>query len=125
MVWAAISHDRSPHGQRLSLGVALGTSFIALLLSSPLTAARLINVTVDDSGADSITGEKILYFPPDHWTTGDNCPGCVAQPDPSQTYAGTWHNATYDNNGGGLKSVPQSARFNFTGMRLSPIVGAN
>lgn len=87
-----------------------------LLLSFlPAVIARLVNVTVDDSGSDPFSGAKIVYAPDGHWSQGNTCAGCWAQPDSSQAYNKTWHDATYDFISPNRSSVVQTATFPFTG----------
>ena len=90
---------------------------------SPATA-HLVNVTVDDDGADPLTGERITYFT-NTWVQGAQCPLCWAQPNASQTYSGTWHDATYRPGATEANEVDtQTAQFNFTGAfdgRLLPV----
>ena len=115
----------------LRLSTTLSLSFFApcflllpLLLSLPSSvAARFVNVTVDDAAAGPLSGEQIAYLPDGHWSLGENCPGCWAQPDGSQIHNGTWHDTTYDptspNPG---KQTPQTASFSFTGASHSGFV---
>ena len=74
------------------------------------------NVTVDDA---ALTGPvTITYLPsPSNWSQGNNCSGCIAKPDPSQAYNGTWHDTTYIPN----SAVYQAFQFNFTGTFLDPV----
>lgn len=66
-----------------------------LCLTLPFHAhAALINVTVDDSGSDPLTGRTISYSPVGGWQTGDHCIKCLAHPDPGQVHGGTWHGST-------------------------------
>jgi hypothetical protein len=52
------------------------------------------NVTVDDEYGDEVTGAKPSYSPSEGWSQGANCTGCLAKPDPSQAFSGTWHDGT-------------------------------
>ncbi len=61
----------------------------------PQTYAVLVNVTVDDAHPDPLTGISIAYAPPNAWTLDSNCSTCVATPDKSKAYMGTWHDTTY------------------------------
>lgn len=86
-----------------------------LRLSCALVSATLINVTVDDQGADSQTGLAISYTPASNsWNLGQTCHECSTQPDPAQAFDGTWHDATYNSNVGG-QTDPETATFEFTG----------
>lgn len=82
--------------------------YLFFLYSSSLliTSAALVNVTVDDQGTDPRTGSAIVYTPEGTLSVGQQCAGCSTQPDLSQAYQGTWHDAT---------SI-ETATFTFTGM---------
>ncbi|EPQ61026.1 hypothetical protein GLOTRDRAFT_90333 [Gloeophyllum trabeum ATCC 11539] len=72
------------------------TSLIFFLLFYPRgSLAALVNVTVDDTNGDLVTGVPVVYSPPQAWNIGQNCTGCTAKPDPAQVYMGTWHDATF------------------------------
>ncbi|PSS37176.1 hypothetical protein PHLCEN_2v1049 [Hermanssonia centrifuga] len=87
-------------------------SLAAFLL--PQTYAALVNVTVDDAHPDPLTGISITYAPLNAWTLDSDCSTCVATPDGSQAYMGTWHDTTY------LPEVGTvlSATFQFNGSAL-------
>ncbi|GJE89300.1 hypothetical protein PsYK624_053970 [Phanerochaete sordida] len=75
-------------------------------------SAALVNVTVDDQGADPTSKFELSFNPP--WTLGQNCSGCEAQPDPKQVHGGTWSDITYDPSSP-TRTFPQNATFDFTG----------
>ncbi|EJD06284.1 uncharacterized protein FOMMEDRAFT_166512 [Fomitiporia mediterranea MF3/22] len=70
---------------------------IASLLSTGLT--KLVNVTIDDTYGDPITGNQIVYSPSSAWQQGNGCGPCTAKPSPSSNaWMGTWHDATFNPN---------------------------
>ncbi|KAG9308417.1 hypothetical protein JVU11DRAFT_11905 [Chiua virens] len=75
--------------------------------------AALQNVTVDDA---VLTGAVVPQYLPaaSTWNIGNDRSSCYVQPDPSQAYNGTWHDATYfpSNN------YTQTIQFTFTGSAL-------
>ncbi|KAH8086598.1 hypothetical protein BXZ70DRAFT_899946 [Cristinia sonorae] len=71
-------------------------SSLLFLFSHPLIAATLVNITVDDSGPDPITGARIAYSPSDAWSFGQDCTACTARPDPAQAFMRTWHDGTFN-----------------------------
>lgn len=91
-----------------------------LFLCSHLVTAILVNVTVDDDGQDPMTGSLIQYGPPGAWSFGQNCTKCLAKPDPSQIYNGTWHDGTYLPNSSNPSDVSGvlTATFQFSGTAL-------
>ena len=95
----------------IPITLALARMFIGLVLGAPT------NVTVDDYGADPTSKYGISYQPGDRWNIGQTCTGCEAQPDPSQAYGGTWHDATFDPSYSN-RNTPQTAVFDFTGQSL-------
>ena len=83
---------------------------LVFLSAISLATARLVNVTVDDAGADPLTGATFIYSPTDHWSQGNGCGPCQAKLDPSEVHGGTWHDTTYD----ALTPI-ETASFSFTG----------
>ncbi|KAH8086597.1 hypothetical protein BXZ70DRAFT_956127 [Cristinia sonorae] len=71
----------------------VGIFTLCVWLQTPPALAALVNVTVDDDGADAITQSRIVYTPPDIWNKGQDCQGCLAHPDSS--YLNTWHDGTF------------------------------
>lgn len=62
-------------------------------------AAVLFNVTIDDEAGDEMTGDKPTYTPSGssgNWEQGATCSKCVAKPDPSEAFGGTWHDTTHN-----------------------------
>lgn len=53
-------------------------------------AARLTNVTIDDT-----IGDQITYAPAQYWNYGPTCTVCAATPDVSETHNNTWHDTAY------------------------------
>lgn len=93
---------------RLILYLALAWAFLSLHLVS----GSSVNVTVDDAGSDPVTGNTFQYAPDGKWNIGNKCPGCLAQPDPSLVFDGTWHDATCHPS---LNETPQTMQFQFSG----------
>ncbi|KAJ3556410.1 hypothetical protein NM688_g2044 [Phlebia brevispora] len=93
------------------------TALLLLLLPSLFVEAVSVNVTVDDTIPDPVTGATFTYAPTGRWNVGNNCTGCLAQPDPSLVYDGTWHDATYSRTEIG-KDETQTAQISFNGYAL-------
>ena len=111
--------QQSLFARALRFCLLYGTLSLTCSWSRSRVIARLVNVTVDDAGADPFTNQQIVYHP-DVWIQGSNCTGCWAKPNPPQTHNGTWHDATYDPISPNIiKQVPQTAFFNFTGTSRS------
>ncbi|KAH8118912.1 hypothetical protein DFH11DRAFT_407245 [Phellopilus nigrolimitatus] len=84
---------------------------------SPISCA-LVNVTIDDTNGDSITGTHITYNPFDAWQKGQDCTNCTALLNSDKLYDGTWHDASYNPVRGTSNSYPGtiiSASVSFTG----------
>lgn len=71
-------------------------SSLLLLCSHSLVSATLVNITVDDSGLDPVTGSRIAFAPSDAWSFGQDCTACTARPDPNQAFMHTWHDGTFN-----------------------------
>ena len=78
-----------------------------------LARSRLVNVTVDDSGADPLTGATFAYA--HNWSQGGHCSQCSVKLDSSQVHSGTWHDATYNWAQFGDESITQTASLSFNG----------
>lgn len=103
---------------RLIHHLALAWAFLSLHCVSGL----LVNVTVDDAASDPITGNTFQYAPDGHWSVGNTCPGCLAQPDPTLVHDATWHDATCHPT---LNETPQTMQFQFNGKHGSYIYLCN
>ena len=69
--------------------------FLASLLISSQSIAKLVNTTIDDGYGDPRTGAQIDYSPPSAWLDGRvECPGCIAKPNSALLYNRTWHDST-------------------------------
>ncbi|ETW82926.1 hypothetical protein HETIRDRAFT_426400 [Heterobasidion irregulare TC 32-1] len=83
------------------LGLPLSAARLCFVLSSFLhfacAAAKLVNVTIDDSGKDPVTGALIQYLPNSTFWHGsaEICNTCAAHPDPAQAFDGTWHDSAF------------------------------
>lgn len=74
-----------------------------------------INVTVDDSlPASDTAGDRIVYG--EGWSVGQDCPGCLVQPDRAEAYENSWHDTTYSVGVGNISRSSADATFDFTGM---------
>lgn len=57
--------------------------------------AVLVNMTIDDTTGDSLTGALVTYTPPDAWNSTATCNNdCAVKPDVKKLEAGTWHDST-------------------------------
>ena len=96
-------------------------SFIPLVLtgihlSLPSINGVLVNITVDDTLPDPLTGNTFQYAPIDQWSLGNDCSTCLARPDPSFAKDGTWHDTTYLSTS---TDEPQTAQIQFNGKNES------
>lgn len=86
---------------------------LSFFLRLPCAAAKLSNITIDDSGKDPATGALIQYLPNSTlWHAADDCRGCTAHPDPTLAFHGTWHDSTFDPSAG---NTVTAAYIPFTG----------
>ena len=71
---------------------------LSFFLRFPCIAAKLFNITIDDSGKDPVTGALIQYLPNStFWhPSAEACSVCTAHPDPTQASDGTWHDSSYN-----------------------------
>ncbi|KLO08416.1 hypothetical protein SCHPADRAFT_609133 [Schizopora paradoxa] len=80
---------------------------LQILLISLLIAPQVLsnpaftNISIDDSSLDPLTGARITYGYLNQvtangsgWHVGQNCSTCLARPDPSQVFGGTWHDTS-------------------------------
>lgn len=65
-----------------------------LCFTASFARADLTNVTIDDTYGDIETRAKPVYSS-NGWSVGQDCPGCSAQPNASQAFKGSWHDATH------------------------------
>ncbi|KAF8987749.1 hypothetical protein BDQ17DRAFT_1199528, partial [Cyathus striatus] len=86
---------------------------IPLLLLSFITTggAVLVNVTVDDSLPDPLTGRLINYLPTTSWSDGVVCTDCTATVDGGSMFDRTWHDGTYFP---ANSNLPPTGPLNFT-----------
>ncbi|EIM79294.1 uncharacterized protein STEHIDRAFT_33180, partial [Stereum hirsutum FP-91666 SS1] len=49
---------------------------------------------IDDTYGD-IETRALPVYSSNGWSVGQNCPGCSAQPNASQAFKGSWHDATH------------------------------
>ncbi|KAJ7139672.1 hypothetical protein C8R44DRAFT_727686 [Mycena epipterygia] len=95
-------------------------SVLALFFWSLATQAVLVNVTVDDTAGDSLTGALVTYTPPDAWNSQANCNNkCEVHPDITKLDGpgtGTWHDSTFSvDPGNPHPNVPLTASISFNG----------
>lgn len=81
-----------------------------VLLFFPSVFAALVTVTVDDTN-----GGQISYNPSGDWSFGPSCTNCLAHPDASQAFDGTWRDTTYVPSIGTVLT----AELSFTGSAVS------
>lgn len=76
---------------------------LIFLLIAPqvLSNPAFTNISIDDSSLDPLTGARITYGYLNQvttngtgWHVGQNCSTCLARPDPSQVFGGTWHDTS-------------------------------
>ncbi|KAL1741816.1 hypothetical protein HDZ31DRAFT_66575 [Schizophyllum fasciatum] len=84
----------------------------ALLASSASAALR--NLTMDDIPYPSERA-SVVYSPTTAWSSGRDCVGCHAQPDPDRLHARTWHDTTDD---GELDTVDTNITITFVGSAI-------
>lgn len=58
-------------------------------------SAVLVNVTIDDTQGDPLTGLQITYDPPGSWKSSSGCVGCESSPDGNLAHLQTWHEGTF------------------------------
>ncbi|KAF8988779.1 hypothetical protein BDQ17DRAFT_1179908, partial [Cyathus striatus] len=81
--------------------------------------AAIVNVTVDDTNPDPLTGVRITYLPETGWNNGPTCTTCSATPDGRQMYANTWHDSTFSPGTiAAPPTGPQNASFTFSGTAI-------
>ncbi|KAJ7770924.1 hypothetical protein DFH07DRAFT_259786 [Mycena maculata] len=92
--------------------------FFALFFWFFGTQAVLVNVTIDDTTGDSLTGAPVIYTPPDAWNSGPaGCHNCLVDPDVQELSGGTWHDSTFSVDGSSNvhPNVPLTASVSFNG----------
>ena len=104
-------------------GLRLLACIYALALYLPCATSALVNITVDDTNADPLTGARFSYSPDGRWNAGNDCGVCLAKLDQSQTFDATWHDATSN------PTLPanqvQTASFQFTGEHVRLVCWLN
>ncbi|GJE89335.1 hypothetical protein PsYK624_054340 [Phanerochaete sordida] len=101
----------------MSIALRLLPLILSILVSLDRHTASgaLVNVTVDDQGADSVTGKVIGYE--GLWKIQPGCVDCDAMPNPENAQQGTWHDAPFD-----VTEPPvlvlSNATFSFTGTAI-------
>lgn len=85
---------------RSSLQPLLWTTYLIWTTCSYWSAsATVLNVTIDDTYGDTLTGGSMHYSPENAWKANLNCTGCKAQPDPLFALGGTWHESAIPQSG--------------------------
>jgi hypothetical protein len=70
-------------------------SFLAIFLWFFSAQAISVNVTIDDTKGDSLTGALVVYAPLNAWNDRANCnDSCPIQPDETMLNDQTWHGST-------------------------------
>ncbi|KAJ7151492.1 hypothetical protein C8R46DRAFT_1122167 [Mycena filopes] len=93
----------------------LFTFFLALFFFFHSTRASLLNVTIDDTTGDSLTGAHVTYTPADAWKIARNCPQC---PDVKDLFSGTAHTSTFSVDDPTHPNVPLTASVSFNGSAI-------
>jgi len=70
-----------------------------------------VNVTIDDTHGDSVTGALPVYSPVNAWKDGTNCSECSVKPDPTLARQGSWRDTTQVAN----DTTPHSVTLAFNG----------
>lgn len=98
----------------------LALSFSLACIFSP-ASAQLINMTIDDTGGNPLTGSTMQYDPPSLWHSGNQnlCTNCTAHPDASRASGETWHEGASLPSPPGEQSEALSASVEFTGASSS------
>ncbi|TBU26827.1 hypothetical protein BD311DRAFT_416267 [Dichomitus squalens] len=91
--------------------------FLILLFTAAGALAGTSTRTIDDQDGDSVTGLIPSYS--GAWNLGPQCTGCRVQPDPSQAFSGTWHDATAH---AGEEIRTMTAQFNGTAVYVYGIL---
>ncbi|KLO13108.1 hypothetical protein SCHPADRAFT_890293 [Schizopora paradoxa] len=78
----------------------LNVTLAASVIYSAVAMASFVatNVSVDDNSPDPLTGAQFVYGPNNPnvtWNIGQDCTNCIARPDPSQMFDGTWHDGSF------------------------------
>lgn len=115
----ACPHPRSPQAgpqplvmRALLTAIWVVTLFFAVLHPASTAYAALVNVTIDDTNGDSVTGLLPSYVASeDDWNRQSGCSGCWSHLDTSSVFDGTWHSATFDAGHATAKAV----NISFTG----------
>jgi len=75
------------------------------------SSGNVVNLTIDDTFGDALTGARPVYSPGELWQ-GNTCINCAINPDPSFAFEHTWTSATYKPQS---QVEAMSITFNFTG----------
>ncbi|KAJ7022073.1 hypothetical protein C8F04DRAFT_972029, partial [Mycena alexandri] len=87
--------------------------FLALFFHR--TQAILLNVTIDDTTGDSLTGAHVTYSPTNAWNSSRTCIEC---PDPKKLFSGTSHTSAFSVNDTKNPNVPSTATVSFSGSAI-------
>jgi len=98
--------------QTASIPYMLLVLSLILFWTSALVFAGSVNITIDDTYGDPVTGAQFTYSPADEWTAGQTCTSCTARPDPSEAYNGTWHDTSFFPS---EETTPTNASISFKG----------
>ncbi|KAJ6519372.1 hypothetical protein C8R45DRAFT_918412 [Mycena sanguinolenta] len=93
-------------------------SFFALFLCF-LNCYASVNVTIDDTNGDSLTGALVTYSPAKAWTESGPSPCTLSCPPTTPNVEDmndwTYHNSTFSPNSGEFPNVPLTATVQFNG----------
>ncbi|KAJ7923044.1 hypothetical protein B0H13DRAFT_2185293 [Mycena leptocephala] len=91
-------------------------SFLAIFSWFFSAQAIPVNVTIDDTKGDSLTGALVVYAPLNAWNDRANCNNsCPIQPDETMLNDQTWHGSTFSANSKPHANVPLIASVSFNG----------
>lgn len=71
---------------------------VLALFGSAVVAGISLNVTIDDTLGDSVTGNQIVYSPADNWQSSSNCSECASTFAMAMVYDRTWTLSTHPGN---------------------------
>ncbi|EED85138.1 predicted protein [Postia placenta Mad-698-R] len=71
---------------------------VLALFGSAVVAEISLNVTIDDTLGDSVTGNQIVYSPADNWQSSSNCSECASTFAMAMVYDRTWTLSTLPGN---------------------------
>ncbi|OSX65944.1 hypothetical protein POSPLADRAFT_1031160 [Postia placenta MAD-698-R-SB12] len=71
---------------------------VLALFGSAVVAGLSLNVTIDDTFGDPVTGTQFVYSPADNWQSSSNCSECASTFAMAMVYDRTWTLSTHPGN---------------------------